>query len=80
MHPGHIAVIDQYLSPPPHSSVTIELGPYDAVLPGPVRLRLGLRPSSAGGPLGWGAEIASATFDTGYNYIGLEERIAASPV
>ena len=73
-------MIDQYLSPPPHSSVTIDLGPYDAVLPGPVRLRLGLRPSSAGGPLGWGAEIASATFDTGYNYIGLEERIAASPV
>ncbi len=75
-----IEVIDQYLSPPPQSSVTVDLGPYDASLPGPLRLRLGLRPSAVGGPLGWGAEIASADFDTGYNYIGLEERVASSPI
>lgn len=73
-------MIDQILSPPPQSSVSIELGPYEASLPGPLLLRLGLRPSAVGGPLGWGAEIASADFDTGYNYIGLEERIASSPV
>ena len=73
-------MIEQYLSPPPQSSVTVEVGPYDASLPGPLLLKLGLRPSAAGGPIGWGAEIASADFDVGYNYIGLEEQVAASPV
>lgn len=71
-------MIDQYLSPAPLNSVAIDLGPYDPSLPGPLRLKLGLRPSAAGGPVGWGAQIASADIETGYNHTGLEERVASS--
>lgn len=61
-------------------AVTVAVGPYDPSLPGPMRLRLGLVPAGGNGPLGWGARIAQADVDLGYNYVGLEERIAIGDV
>lgn len=52
-------------------------GPYDPALPGPMRLRLDLEPLGDSSPLGWGVRIAMAQVETGHNYTGLEERVAA---
>jgi NADH-quinone oxidoreductase subunit D len=47
------------------------------MLMGPMRLHLDLLPASDNSPLGWGAEVASADVKLGYNYVGLEERVAS---
>lgn len=56
---------------------TVTIGPYHPALPGPMRLRLDLKSLASASPLGWGAQIASAEIELGYNYLGLEERAAA---
>ena len=58
--------------------VQYEVPPYSELLPGAMRLRLDLRTTGDSSPLGWGAEIASADVALGYNYVGLEEQIAAT--
>ncbi len=57
---------------------TFLMPPYSEILPGPMSLSLDLRAAKENSPLGWGAEIVSANVDLGYNYVGLEEGIAAS--
>jgi len=47
------------------------------MLPGPMRLRLDLRPANDLYPPGWGTEITSAQVSLGYNYVGLEDRLTA---
>ncbi len=56
------------------------VGPYDPALPGAMRLRLGVRPGGGNSPLGWRLEIGPTTMELGYNYVGLEERVAQSGV
>lgn len=56
------------------------VGPYDPGLPGPMRLRLGLRPGTGNSPLGWNVEIASVELELGYNHVGIEERVAAGGI
>lgn len=61
-------------------AATVAVGPYSPMLPGPMRLRLGLLPSGGKGLLGWGARIANADVDLGYSYRGLEEHVALGGV
>ncbi|HEX8600699.1 MAG TPA: hypothetical protein VF952_19555 [Chloroflexia bacterium] len=58
------------------SALTVEVGPYDPVLPGPMLLRLGLEPGGGNSPLGWSTRIAGVELELGYNRVGLEERAA----
>jgi NADH-quinone oxidoreductase subunit D len=58
-------------------ATTYNVPPYSEMLPGPMRLRLDLRPQKGNSPLGWGTEVTSASVELGYNYVGLEERVAA---
>jgi Ni,Fe-hydrogenase III large subunit len=58
-------------------STPYDVPAYSEMLPGPMRLQLELLPASDNSPLGWGAEVASADVKLGYNYVGLEERVAS---
>ncbi|HYO49913.1 MAG TPA: hypothetical protein VEW94_08675 [Chloroflexia bacterium] len=61
-------------------SASCTIGPYDPMLPAPMRLRLELRPAGDSSPLGWGAQISSVEVERGYNYVGLEERVRSGGV
>ncbi|HEY0071328.1 MAG TPA: hypothetical protein VGE04_15290 [Chloroflexia bacterium] len=54
-------------------ALTVEVGPYDPVLPGAMLLRLGLEPGGGNSPLGWSTRITGAELELGYNRVGLEE-------
>ena len=51
------------------------IGPYHPDIPAPLRLDIGLSPGQAG-LLGAEWRIVSASVELGYNYIGIEERVA----
>ncbi|HUP28283.1 MAG TPA: hypothetical protein VM409_07600 [Chloroflexia bacterium] len=61
----------------PQVSPSTAIGPYSSLLPGPMCLRLDLDPAGDGSPLGWGVVMGSMELETGYNSIGLEERISS---
>ncbi|HEX9986993.1 MAG TPA: hypothetical protein VGE45_00740 [Chloroflexia bacterium] len=70
-----------FVASQPHAdSTSCTVGPYDPILPAPIRLRLALRPAGDNSPLGWGTQIAGVEIERGYNYVGLEERIRAGGV
>lgn len=59
-------------------ALTVEVGPYDPALPGAMLLRLGLEAGAGNSPLGWSTHIAGAEVELGYNWVGLEQRVALS--
>ncbi|MDQ3928073.1 MAG: hypothetical protein M3328_02880, partial [Chloroflexota bacterium] len=58
------------------SALTVDMGPYDPALPGPMLLRLGLEAGAGNSPLGWSTRITAVELELGYNRVGLEERAA----
>src|SRR4051794_29153543 len=67
------------MSTPAPTTTHITLGPYDPMLPQPMRLEADLAQGEPG-LLGYGARVSEATVGLGYNYVGLEERVRRYPV